>query len=84
MAKAKSTGCKIEVADLKQDPNFKQCPRCRTYHACLLNHDALCDKCCAVLMDMFDNGLISGEIWANTIQAIRSSIKAQKIWYKLS
>ncbi len=42
----------ITVGSIKDNPDFACCPRCRRYHRSIRNHDGLCDRCCAVLVEM--------------------------------
>jgi hypothetical protein len=41
----------VIVKAVRDDPNYKQCPRCRHYHTVLLNFDYLCDRCCHSIIE---------------------------------
>ena len=43
-------GLDIEIHPLTGDPRYIKCPRCWRYHACRMNYDGLCDRCCQVLV----------------------------------
>lgn len=43
----------IVARSIAADPNYVKCPRCWHYHTVLLNYDALCDRCCQVILEGF-------------------------------
>jgi len=64
---------KVEVHSLKDDSNYVKCPRCWVYHACKMNFEFCCDRCCTVLLQLSD------EIVAPHFkEQIRESYRLQK------
>lgn len=53
------------VRSLRDDPNYVKCPRCWHYHTVLLNYEALCDRCCNVLLEAWPDHSITEAVRAN-------------------
>jgi hypothetical protein len=46
----------FRISSLKDNPDYKKCPRCWNYtHEGLHNFDGLCNRCCLVLLHDFPN-----------------------------
>lgn len=45
----------VEVQSLAHNYDYVKCPRCWHYHTIKINHDGLCDRCCRVMLQNFQN-----------------------------
>lgn len=61
----------VVARSLRDDPNYVKCPRCWHYHTVRLNHDCLCDRCCAALVEAHPDHVSVPFILANRQAQLR-------------
>ena len=63
----------VVVLAMQGDPRYAKCPRCWHFHGALLNHDALCDRCC--------NSILEGWPDHESVPFIRANRAAQARYF---